>query len=277
MRTLLTLSTALTLLAAPAFAQDSTRTIVIEPVAPSFDELVSAPIQYDENGVVQAQHFNADDLTDEQYQALLREADRVRAYQAANGVDYTTSVNTAPTTVYNPPVTTYTAPTYIEPTYIAPSYDLELYAPEAPVTTTTNVQHVVVKGDNLYRLAKRYDTTVTAIQSANNMSGTALSLGQAITIPGKVIESSYTAVSQPIYVSAPVREGNVTRRIVEPTPISASTNSVYAVLPKDTLFAISRRVCVGVDALSSLNGITDPSTLQPGQRLRLPQGHCLSQ
>ena len=46
--------------------------------------------------------------------------------------------------------------------------------------TTIKVAH----GDNLYGLSRRYGVSVAAIQEANGLSGTRLSVGQALVIPG---------------------------------------------------------------------------------------------
>ncbi len=252
-----------------AFAQ-SNYNIVVEPVGQSVDSIINAPIEYDENGVVKAQHFNADDLTDEQYQALLDEADRIRAYRNANGLNFEDQY------IY-PDSTT----TVVE---TAPSYQVELFAPEtSTVSTTATKTHTVSKGDTLYNISKRYDTSISAIQAENGLSGTTLSIGQRIRIPGVIVES-INSYSSPIFASAPVQDGYVTRRIVQPAPsvetaqieTGVPANAVYAVLPKDTLYAISRRTCVGVSDLIAQNGITNPNALKPGQRLTLPAGHCLS-
>lgn len=56
---------------------------------------------------------------------------------------------------------------------------------------------------------------------------------------------------------------------------SVPTAGVYAVLPKDTLYSISKISCVSPNAIARENGIQDVSTLQPGQRLKMPAGHCL--
>lgn len=45
------------------------------------------------------------------------------------------------------------------------------------------IRHVVKKGDTLYSLSRRYNTTVSKIQSANNLSGTTIRLGQTLVIP----------------------------------------------------------------------------------------------
>ena len=43
--------------------------------------------------------------------------------------------------------------------------------------------HNVAKGDSLWGLAKRYNTTVEAIQAANGISGTNIQAGQTLQIP----------------------------------------------------------------------------------------------
>lgn len=274
--TTLLLTAALTLSSTTAFAQSSYN-VVVEPVGQSIDAIINAPIEYDDNGVVKAQHFNADNLTEAEYQQILDEAARVRAYRDANGLNFEDQY------VYPDPVAT----TYVDS---APSYQIELFAPETssastPYTTTTSSSktHTVSKGDTLYNISKRYDTSVRSIQAENGISGTELSIGQRIRIPGVIVES-INVVSQPIYASAPTRDGYVTRRIVEPAPFIetsrvdsvVSSEAIYAVLPKDTLYSISRRTCVGVNDIISRNGISNPNDLQPGQRITLPVGHCLS-
>ena len=45
------------------------------------------------------------------------------------------------------------------------------------------VRYVIVKGDTLFSLAKRYNTSVDAIKNLNNMTTNNLDLGQEILIP----------------------------------------------------------------------------------------------
>lgn len=48
---------------------------------------------------------------------------------------------------------------------------------------SSSSRHTVRKGDTLYGIAKRYGTSVTAIQKANRMSGTVIRPGQSLVIP----------------------------------------------------------------------------------------------
>lgn len=55
---------------------------------------------------------------------------------------------------------------------------------ERPITNTQieNTSHTVVKGDTLYSLSKRYNTTVEKIKMLNNLTGNELSIGQILKI-----------------------------------------------------------------------------------------------
>lgn len=270
----LLLTAALALSSTAAFAQ-SNYNIVVEPVAPTVETIINAPIEYDENGVVKAQHFNADNLTEEEYQALLEEAARIEAYRDANGLNFESDY------VY-PEVA---ATTVVE---ASPIYQIDLFAPQTSNSTASTTitsaakTHTVSKGDTLYNISKRYDTSVQSIQAENGLSGTTLSIGQRIRIPGVIVESINT-VSRPVFASAPSQDGYVTRRVIQPAPFVEraqvenviASEAIYAVLPKDTLYSIARRTCVGVNDIIAQNAITNPNTLTPGQRLTLPSGHCL--
>ena len=47
------------------------------------------------------------------------------------------------------------------------------------------VNHTVVSGDSLWGLARKYGTTIEAIQAANGMNNTTIRTGQTLTIPGR--------------------------------------------------------------------------------------------
>ena len=62
-----------------------------------------------------------------------------------------------------------------------------------PVTTYT-----VKKGDSLYRIADKYNTTVESIMQVNNLTGSALSVGQKLVIP-KYTEAVVKAGGSAVY------------------------------------------------------------------------------
>ncbi len=55
--------------------------------------------------------------------------------------------------------------------------------PEIIVVNSGVIRHIILKGDTLYSLSKRYNTTVEAIKNLNNMTTNDLALGQELMIP----------------------------------------------------------------------------------------------
>ena len=49
--------------------------------------------------------------------------------------------------------------------------------------TNTETRYIVKAGDNLYNIARQYNTTVDAIRRRNNLSSNNLSIGQVLIIP----------------------------------------------------------------------------------------------
>jgi len=245
------------------------------PVTQSFQTTIDAPITYTQDGVIKAQHFKQGDLSTSEYNALLEEAARVRAYQVTNENYSTSAYGSAPygtvrdSTSYEielfetNPVQNQGTVTYADTTPVTPSYE----------SSYSSAAHVVTKGDTLYNISKRYATTVDGLKAANALRDNTISLGQVLTIPDgtRVIsQNSYTAPQTMAYTTEPATVFRASE------PVYTQSSNIYAVLPKDTLYSISRRACVGVGDLIAVNGISDPSSLKPGQRLTMPSGHCLN-
>ncbi len=204
--------------------------------------------------------------------------------------EYTTAAHntTYPMAKTYPMGTNFSAPEFMTtnyttaaPTVLAASTPVVTY--QAPVTTYQNSaasSHYIVKGDTLYNIAKRNNMSVAALKAANNMAGNGISLGQTLVIPStqriiNVERHNYsapvTSVSTVVSEPTPRSSRPTLVRNVEPLP----KGNIYAVLPKDTLYSIARRACVSVSDMTALNTSINPQTLQPGQRLTLPGGHCL--
>lgn len=114
------------------------------------------------------------------------------------------------------------------PTAVAPPT-----VPTTPVSTE-DVYHTVQPGENLFRIALRYGTTVDAIIAANNLSDAeAVQAGQVLRIPA----------------GSPAGTGD------------------YVVQPGDTLYSIARRFDTTVETLAALNGIASPYAIEVGQVL----------
>lgn len=95
----------------------------------------------------------------------------------------------------------------------------------------------VQKGDSLWKIARRYNTTTSAIQSLNGLNNTGLSIGQVLKIP----------------------------------QVSASTQTMqtrsYTVSKGDSPYLIARKHQMELSELLSLNRLTPRSTIFPGQIL----------
>jgi LysM repeat protein len=125
--------------------------------------------------------------------------------------------------------------------------------PPAPATSTPTptstplppgqVTHIVQRGENLFRIALRYGTTVQAIATANGIANPArIYVGQKLTIS--------TPGGQP-----------------PPPPAGGTT---YVVQPGDNLFRIALRYNLSYLYLAQYNGIGNPSYIYAGQVLRIP-------
>ncbi len=106
--------------------------------------------------------------------------------------------------------------------------------------------HVVQRGENLYRIASRYGTTVSAIVAANGLTNpNRIYIGQRLVIPGGTGTADTTAAS------------------------TTTMGSTYVVRRGDTLNGIARRLGTTVTSLARMNGIANPSIIYTGQVLRL--------
>lgn len=255
------------------------------------------PELHELDNVVRAQFIKPGDVSPEEYAKLLEEAEKVKAFQG--GQTYSPLSSSSTYSTYTAPVTTYGATTYVAPAttygtsteYVydgrpsvgstvgsgvstastnSSGYQIELFdtpiaAPVTQVATITGSvmgRHTVAKGDTLYNISKRYKVSLSDIRESNQLSGNTISIGQVINVP-----TARRSVTENVYRGAPT----TLVRNVEPIP----NRGVYAVLPGDTLYSIARRACVGVTDITSSNGIASSATINPGQRLTLPSGHCL--
>ena len=133
-------------------------------------------------------------------------------------------------------------------------------APSQPSSAAT--VHVVKSGDTLGKIALRYNTTVSAIASGNNISNpNRIYVGQRLTI------GASTAVAQP-KPSSPSSTTQPSRPEAKPAQ-SSTKGTTYTVKRGDTLGAIARAHNTTVSAIAAANGISNPNRLSVGQRLTI--------
>ena len=114
--------------------------------------------------------------------------------------------------------------------------------------------HVVRAGDTLWAIATRYGTTVAAIAAANQLANPSLiRVGQALAIP---------QAAPPPTAPAPA-----------PAPASTPPALVTHVVQRgETLWAISARYGVSIEAIVSANALVSASFIRTGQQLVIPSG-----
>ncbi len=103
--------------------------------------------------------------------------------------------------------------------------------------------YVVQKGDTLYSIALKYNTTPTAIINKNNLISNVLSVGQVLSIPSDVESTG--------------------------EPDDFVTTNTYIVQRGDSLYSISRAYGVSINDLKSANNLTS-DILTIGQVLTIP-------
>lgn len=126
---------------------------------------------------------------------------------------------------------------------------------------TPDVAYVVVKGDSLSVIARRFKTSVAKLVELNQLPGSnRLQIGQRLLLP----QDQNSAVQ----VAAAKRASNP---VV--TPASASTPNeagIYTVRRGDTISLIAQRLRISERALLASSGISDPHLIHPGQIIALP-------
>lgn len=114
--------------------------------------------------------------------------------------------------------------------------------PATPVPSTGEIRHVVQPGENLFRIALRYNTTFQEVAKANGITNPdRIYAGQVLVIPASGTPS--------------------------PAPTGGTT---YVVQPGDNLFRIALRYNMSYLYLARYNNISDPSRIYVGQVIRIP-------
>ena len=108
--------------------------------------------------------------------------------------------------------------------------------PYTPPTINNENIYTVQKGDTLYSIANKYNTTVSQLKTLNNLTTNNLSIGTVLKIPSS---------------------NNITQNI-------------YTIQKGDTLYKIAAQNNTTVDILKEINNLTN-NTLSIGQQLKLPQ------
>lgn len=151
--------------------------------------------------------------------------------------------------------------------------------------------YTVKKGDSLWKIANKYNTTVEKLKSANNLKTNTLSVGQKLVIPSISVspEVSDTYIVQKgdslwsiankfnMTVSKLKNLNNLTNNLLsigQVLKIKDSFNNgktTYTVQKGDSLWVIANKYGITTEELKSYNNLTS-NLLSIGQVLKIPQG-----
>ena len=101
-----------------------------------------------------------------------------------------------------------------------------------PQDNISSINYTVKKGDSLYKIATKYNTSVSAIQKLNNLNNINLSVGQVLKIPNSV----------------------------------SNNNKNYIVQKGDSLYSIAKKFNTTIDSIKKKNNLTN-NLLSIGQKL----------
>ena len=146
----------------------------------------------------------------------------------------------------------------------------------------------VIKGDTLYGISKKLDTTVDELKKINNLTSNSLSIGQILKVPTKIIDLGDTEIYQ-------VKKGDTLYGIANKygislselkainnlendnlaigqlinVPSGLSIANTYVVSKGDTLYGIAKKFDTNIDKLKEVNNLTN-NMLSIGQKLIIP-------
>lgn len=160
---------------------------------------------------------------------------------------------------------------------------------------STQNTYTVKKGDSLWSIAKKYNTTVEQLKAANNLTSNLLNIGQVLKIPQTEVPvepgdyTVYTVVSGDNlyniarrynldvkdivdYNNLSTTNLSIGQRLLIPTktvPTSSEGYQTYIVKKGDNLYSIANKYNTTVDEIKSLNNLTS-NILSINQKLLIP-------
>ena len=150
--------------------------------------------------------------------------------------------------------------------------------------------YTVTKGDSLWSIARKFNTTVDKLKELNNLSSNLLSVGQTLKIGDndEPLEEDYyivkkgdtlygIAMAYGLTVARLKELNNLTsnnlsigqRLKVMDTPTMQNDDNYYTVVSGDTLYAIANKFNTTVDKIKQANNLTS-NNLSIGQKLVIP-------
>lgn len=166
-----------------------------------------------------------------------------------------------------------------------------LQIPEKKEETSTNINtYTVKKGDSLYQIAIKYNTTVDELKKINNLTSNLLSIGQNLTLPTKTSEETteynyyivqkgdslyQIALKYNITTSELKKINNLSTNLLSigqklKVPKLKESYTLYTVQKGDSLYQIAKKYNTTVNDIKNLNNLTT-NLLNIGQELKIPR------
>lgn len=116
-------------------------------------------------------------------------------------------------------------------------------------TRTSGGNYIVQPGDTLYSIARRSGMSLNTLLSINGLSqSSVIRPGQTLSVSGNASQATATQVSYQ-------------------TAGASTSNGTYTVKAGDTLYRIAYNHGISLTTLLSINGLSETSTIRPGQQL----------
>lgn len=153
-----------------------------------------------------------------------------------------------------------------------------------PYSKNKTDYYVVQKGDTLYSIALKNNTTVTKLKELNNLIDNTISIGQNLLLPGTVsteISDYYIvkngdtlygiALANNVSVDELKKINNLNNNLINigQKLLLPNNKKIYTVKSGDTLYSIAKRFNTNINELKNINNLTS-NLLNIGQDLILP-------
>lgn len=164
-------------------------------------------------------------------------------------------------------------------------YTNTTYFPPGTSLPNTEGYYTVEKGDTLWAIANKYNTTVNQLKQLNNLTSNTISIGQKLKLPSTSSENIYIvkkgdslwAIANKfgVTVNDLVNYNNLTSLTITigqelKIPSSVTTDTYYTVVKGDTLWSIANKYGTTVDKIIKSNNLIS-TILQIGQTLIIPK------
>ena len=159
--------------------------------------------------------------------------------------------------------------------------------PQAPAANAGQT-YTVVAGDTLKRIASKFNTSIEALEKANNLTSTSIIRTGQILVVGKAASANAASApgkaepvphsqATPSVVAKPAPVQPVVAKTAPAAPVASakepaadSAGQSYVVAKGDNPYSIAKKFKVTQDALMKANNIDDPRKLKIGQKLAIP-------